>query len=234
MSDTVDKGDTADKEWSHYEEKTVKRAERKVENDWSNYEEKVEKHAEHIEQFEEQQTELFPKRKILHKIFILYSGIVGFTAVLLGIGNFLAVFYEDVGTSTNDILRYIISVYLLALTGMAIIVELEWTVLIAESKLLINWVTRGFIYVFIGALSLNQNLLYGTTNPFGESFVNTLSYLMIGCGAGYTIMGVLCLQVLLHKYRFDFKTRSHASSGKHEEAIRDNSVIPPPNDLELT
>jgi len=194
----------------------------------------VEDHAERTAQFEEQQNNLFPKRRIAHKIFIVYSFIVGFTAVLLGIGNFLAVFYEEVGTSANDILRYIISVYLLVMTGMVIIVELEWTVLIAESKLLIWWVTRGLIYVFIGVISLNQNLLYGTTNPFGESFVNILSYLMIGCGTGYTIMGVLCLQVLLHKYRFDFKVQSQAADGKQDEAIRDNSVIPPPGDLEIT
>lgn len=205
-----------------------------AEQDWANYEEKVEEHAERTAQFEQQQNELFPKRKIAHKLFIIYSCIVGFTSVLLGIGNFLAVFYEEVGTSSNDILRYIISVYLLLMTGMVVIVELEWTVLIAESKLLIWWVTRGLVYVFIGVISLNQNLLYGTKNPFGESFVNILSYLMIGCGTGYTIMGVLCLQVLLNKYRFDFKSKSNSARGKREEGIREDAVIQPPGDLEIT
>jgi len=205
-----------------------------AENDWSKYDGEVGKHTKRTAKYEEEQNGISPKRPILHIIFILYSCIVGLTAVLLGIGNFLAVFYEDVGNSTTDILRYIISVYLLVMTGVVTILELEWTIIIAESKLLICWVSRGLIYIFIGVISLNQNLLYGTTNPFGESFVNILSYFMIGCGIGYTIMGVLCLQSLLNKYRLDFKNKNNAANGKEEEVIRDNSVIPPPGDFELT
>jgi len=142
------------------------------------------------------------------------------------------VFYEDVGTNSNDILRYIISVYLLIMLFTAVIVELEWTLFIAESKLLIFWISRGMIYVFIGVLSLNQNQLYGTKNPFGESFVNVLSYMMMSCGIGYTVMGTLCLQVFLNRCRFDFKARTHVAGQKKNQAIQDDSDQP--SGMELT
>jgi len=201
-------------------------------SDWSNYEQKSQQRLKQAEESMTQQNELYPKRGILHKIFILYSCIVGLTAALLGIGNFLTVFYEDVGTNSNDILRYIISVYLLIMLFTAVIVELEWTLFIAESKLLIFWISRGMIYVFIGVLSLNQNQLYGTKNPFGESFVNVLSYMMMSCGIGYTVMGTLCLQVFLNRCRFDFKARTHVAGQKKNQAIQDDSDQP--SGMELT
>lgn len=205
-----------------------------AENDWSNYEAKVQDKADETAKYETQQNDLFPRRKILHKFFILYSLFVGLTAVLLGIGNFLVVFYEDVGTSSNEILYYVISVYLLLMCITAVLVELEYTMFVADSKLLIHWVTRGIIYVFIGVLSLSENQIYGTKNPFGETFVRALSYTMMGCGAVYTLMGAACLQLVLNRYRFDFKARQHAAGEKQEDAVRDGTVLQPPTDLEIS
>jgi len=205
-----------------------------TEKDWSNSEEKPQEKADKTATYEAQQNDLFPRRKILHNFFILYSFFVALTAVLLGVGHFLIVFYEDVGSDANEILYYVISVYLLLMCTTAVLVEFEYTMFIAESKLLMHWVTRGAIYVFIGVLSLNENQIYGTKNPFGESFVNALSYTMIGCGVGYTLMGVVCLQLVLNRYRFDFKARKHAANGKKEDAVRDGTILSPPTDVELT
>jgi len=205
-----------------------------AEDEWSNYEAKVQEKTDATAKYETQQNDLFPKRKILHKFFILYSLFVGLTALLLGIGNFLVVFYEDVGSDPNEFIYYVISVYLLLMCITAVLVELEYTMFVAESKVLIYWVTRGMIYVFIGVLSLNENQIYGTKNPFGESFVTALSYTMIGCGVGYTLMGVVCLQLLLNKYRLDFKTRQHAAGEKQEDAVRDGTVLQPPTDVEIS
>jgi len=60
-----------------------------AENDWSKYDGEVGKHTKRTAKYEEEQNGISPKRPILHIIFILYSCIVGLTAVLLGIGNFL-------------------------------------------------------------------------------------------------------------------------------------------------
>lgn len=192
-------------------------------DDWSNYEQKSQQQLKEAEKLEEKRNELNPKRRILHKIFILYSIIVAITAVLLGIGNFLVVFYEDIGDKVNDALSYIISTYLLLFTFTVIMVELEWTKFIAKSKILMFWVSRGIIYIFIGVLSLSQNRLYGSSAPFGDEYVNILSYLIMSLGIGYTVMGVLCFQIILKRYRADYQARRLAADG--------NESSP---DLELT
>ena len=56
---------------------------------WENYERNAQSQAEQESKYQEQQEILYPRRRLLHKAFILYSIVSGATAVLLGIAQFL-------------------------------------------------------------------------------------------------------------------------------------------------
>ena len=72
-----------------------------------------------------------------------------------------------------------------------------------------NWILRGFIYSFIGLIGLEQDLAMkvediaaGTTSVFGPDigtlfamlFVSITTWIIIGVGALYAVLGLLCLQ----------------------------------------
>ena len=72
-----------------------------------------------------------------------------------------------------------------------------------------NWILRGFIYSFIGLIGLEQDLAMkvediaaGTTSVFGPDigtlfamlFVSITTWIIIGVGALYAVLGLLCMQ----------------------------------------
>jgi hypothetical protein len=72
-----------------------------------------------------------------------------------------------------------------------------------------NWILRGFVYSFIGLIGLEQDLAKkvediaaGTTSVFGPDigtlfamlFVSITTWIIIGVGAIYAVLGLLCLQ----------------------------------------
>ena len=72
-----------------------------------------------------------------------------------------------------------------------------------------NWILRGFVYSFIGLIGLEQDLAKkvediaaGTTSVFGPDigtlfamlFVSITTWIIIGVGAIYAALGLLCLQ----------------------------------------
>ena len=72
-----------------------------------------------------------------------------------------------------------------------------------------NWILRGFVYSFIGLIGLEQDLAKkvediaaGTTSVFGPDigtlfamlFVSITTWIIIGVGALYAVLGLLCLQ----------------------------------------
>ena len=72
-----------------------------------------------------------------------------------------------------------------------------------------NWITRGFIYTFIGLVGMEQDLAIrveeiaaGTTHVLGPTygllfatlFMDLTTWFVIGVGGAYTLLGLLCLQ----------------------------------------
>ncbi len=72
-----------------------------------------------------------------------------------------------------------------------------------------NWILRGFVYSFIGLIGLEQDLAIkvediaaGTNSVFGPDvgtlfamlFVSITTWIVIGVGIVYTVLGLLCLQ----------------------------------------
>lgn len=72
-----------------------------------------------------------------------------------------------------------------------------------------NWILRGFIYSFIGLIGMEQDLavkvediVAGTASVLGPDFgtlfatlfMSITTWLMIGVGVLYTVLGMLCMQ----------------------------------------
>jgi hypothetical protein len=155
-----------------------------------------------------------PKRTCLHKLFVFISSIAGISALLMFIGQFVGVRYENTG-----LIQYILRFYVIFFCLLAVLVELEWTKLVQDSSILKYWVTRGIFYAFIGVLGLEQNESYAlrhatlgqhtTPRPSAMTlkFIQVVAWLMVSVGILYFAMGVLCLQLVYSRVRQSYKER---------------------------
>lgn len=115
---------------------------------------------------------------------------------------------------------------------LSVLTELEWFSFIINSRILSFWVTRGLLYIFMGLLSLDQ-LHNGSKKSQNQTlFIKGVSYTFMGVGAGYTIMGVLCLQIVLKRIRLDYRARRYGykTSNRYNN---ENQIPDTPTDLVL-
>jgi len=147
-----------------------------------------------------------PARNLCHKLFILISVLTGLCALWMAIGQVLGfVVYE------NTPVEYTLRAYIIVFCILVILVELEWTKFVRESRLLSNWITRGLIYVFIGVLGLQENEGIVKEGATGYEtmleIVKAVAWNMIGCGLLYFVMGICCLQLVLDRMRKHYQER---------------------------
>ena len=129
---------------------------------------------------------------------------------------------------TNEAIRYVVSFYIILMCIMTIMVEME---LHTNSKILSLWITRGLVYIFIGVLALDQAELSQSVSETELLFIQVVSYMMMGLGCGYSVMGVLCMQIVLNRFRTDYQARNHVARNKK----RSGKQPPvPPGDLEMS
>lgn len=101
-----------------------------------------------------------------------------------------------------------------------------------------NWILRGFLYSFIGLIGMEQDLAikvadiaaagpasvlgpdYGTL--FASLFMSITTWLMIGVGIIYTILGLLCMQQWYEKLEkgYDEKVKEWKQKKKREADFR--------------
>jgi hypothetical protein len=190
----------------------------KVVDQWTRWEQENQK-AQQSEALRAQlEDETNPKRTCLHKLFVFISSIAGISALLMCVGQFVGVRYENTG-----LIQYILRFYVIFFCLLAALVELEWTKLVQDSSILKYWVTRGIFYAFIGVLGLEQNESYalrvihqqhatsGETTPrpsaMSLKFIQVVAWLMVSVGILYFAMGVLCLQLVYSRVRQSYKER---------------------------
>lgn len=206
---------------------------------WSKYEAeskeqqtKVEEHNESVQQYKEDMEDFYPGRRFLHIVFIFYSFLTIVTACLLALGQFMGMTVEkfkDVDfEGPNEAIRYVVSLYIILMCIMTVMVEME---LHTNSKILNLWITRGLVYIFIGVLALDQADLSTTISESELLFIQIMSYVMMGLGCGYSIMGVLCLQIVLNRFRTDYQARNHVARNKKKAGKKPPT---PPSDIEMT
>mmetsp|Transcript_17378 Transcript_17378/g.21243 ORF Transcript_17378/g.21243 Transcript_17378/m.21243 type:complete len:255 (+) Transcript_17378:198-962(+) len=148
-------------------------------------------------------------RSCLHVFFNLYGTFAGITAILLALGQMIGFAIEDLPDDVNQASRYIISLYLIVLCVISLLTELEWFSLITNSKLLTNWVSRGFTYIFMAVLSIDQASINTTASETEMLFIQVVSYVFVGIGTLYILMGLFCFQIVLGRLRADYQERRY-------------------------
>ena len=93
-----------------------------------------------------------------------------------------------------------------------------------QSKLIQNWISRGFLYTFLGVVQIEQYtamILNGSldseksirfhmltwTVEWTSVFIQISSWWMIGTGCLYFVLGVFCLQSVTDSRRKEYQTR---------------------------
>ena len=157
---------------------------------------------------------LYPKRSILHRFTNFIRFIVIIAAILMGAGEIL-----DMTVETSDPIQMVLSIYLLALCLLIILNELEWLKIVVNNALLTNWITRGLFYAFVGVIGLeeyfaNEDKILVDVQ---KVYIQTVAWGMIGSGATYSIMGLLCFQRCHHNARENYDNRMVEAKKKRLE-----------------
>ena len=98
---------------------------------------------------------------------------------------------------------------------LIMLIELEGGAMVTGSPILTNWITRGYLYAFVGLVSMEENNVRPTsatltTLPLDYSaalFIETASTMMFVVGCIYAALGLVCGQRLYNKIRSDYKKR---------------------------
>jgi hypothetical protein len=81
-----------------------------------------------------------------------------------------------------------------------------------DSKILRFWITRGFIYAFVGLLGLDQNatqpIKTGTVSSAAATvYFGVVAWFILVCGMLYTAMGLCCLQLAQDRMRASYQAK---------------------------
>lgn len=144
-----------------------------------------------------------------HVFFNIYGTLAGLSSILLCVAQFIGFTIEDMPEDINQVKQYCIAIYLIVMCFLSLLNELEWCTFIFNSKILSFWISRGLLYAFMGFLSLYQLHEGSEKSPNQTTFIQGISYVFFGIGVGYTIMGLLCLQVVYERIRSDYEARSY-------------------------
>ncbi|CAM9231900.1 unnamed protein product [Chrysoparadoxa australica] len=97
--------------------------------------------------------------------------------------------------------------------------ELEWRIVQRYFGFLKNWVTRGVAYAFVGLVTWDASVA-GTSQSAWDVCQTIVSFMMIGIGALYAVLGLMCM-----------RTVKEAESGINERltspsTVEDTSPLP--------
>mmetsp|Transcript_39651 Transcript_39651/g.48279 ORF Transcript_39651/g.48279 Transcript_39651/m.48279 type:complete len:262 (+) Transcript_39651:160-945(+) len=208
--------DTKDAELNDIEAESVRltdadlEANRKVTNDddepvlneWSKKEQEN-------RQVQQLQDELYPKRTFVHNWFIMVSILAGVSAFLMGVGQFIGLFYQESGP-----VQSVVRVYMMAMCGLIVLNELEWLSFTRDSKLLWIWISRGIVYSFVGVIGIQEIEASEARSSVTEiwsaglrKYLVLTAWAMIASGILYFVLGVTCMQIVLGRLRKKYAER---------------------------
>lgn len=173
-----------------------------------NRDDKSKKKKKQQQQTQQQQKDKGPQRTIPHLLF----DIVRYLAIFASGAMLFQQFLPIIGLDKEEItgLQYFVRVYLIIFCVSFILLESRIPLL---KRLTFpahdNWILRGFMYTFIGIIGMEQDVAIkvediasGTTNILGPDYGNLFAsllvaittWIMVGVGVLYMILGVMCLQ----------------------------------------
>mmetsp|Transcript_28214 Transcript_28214/g.39697 ORF Transcript_28214/g.39697 Transcript_28214/m.39697 type:complete len:228 (-) Transcript_28214:130-813(-) len=154
--------------------------------------------------------QLNPQKHPLHRFFNFIRFLTIFAAINMLLGQFIGIAFDAVGP-----IQYILRVYVILLCLLTILNELEWTSFTLNSAMLKIWISKGLIYAFVGVLGLEENDVSPHTKNMSAvgrtaalNYIKVVAWMMVACGALYTVMGIFCLQIVSDKMRQDYKGRA--------------------------
>jgi hypothetical protein len=188
----------------------------RAEEEWSKAEQDIAERQRQEDFRAQLQEEQYPTRRLIHRFFVLVSIITGLAAFFMGIGQLIGILFQSTGP-----IQYILRIYVCVLCSLAILIELEWTKFARESLIFSVWITRGIFICFIGLLGLEENDTSTKKNSSfrhfnaSETYLKSVAWIMIACGALYFFMGICCLQLVYKRARNDYQERlSRASTAR--------------------
>lgn len=159
-----------------------------------------------------------PRRGPCHSIFVAIQVI----AVLANL-SMIATQIVPIIICDIDVLQKVIRCYLAFFSFLFLLAEFE-VGFTTKSNALTNWITRGFLYTFIGIVTMEQHVAmmaagaldYPKTKiapdfnwnvEWASLFINLTGVWMVGLGILYFLMGLFCLKRWREGCREDYKLR---------------------------
>jgi hypothetical protein len=150
--------------------------------------------------------ELHPRRHGLHKCFICISFVTCVSAVLMCLGQVIGMFVDK-----QDPIQWVMRLYVIVLCCLVFMNELEWTRFTRDSTILRFWITRGFIYAFVGVLGLDQNSTNAQNGSVPSAaatvYFGVVAWFILLCGMLYSLMGFFCLQLAQDRMRTSYQAK---------------------------
>lgn len=138
-----------------------------------------------------------------HAFFITVSSVSLLTLLAMIIAQLLLFFSED------DFFSQLLRAYIIIFCFLFMFVELEWPTWISHKLIGVNnWMVRGLIYSFIGLVGMEESSTVLATKPFSlmaiSVFIGVSSWVLVGVGVLYLLLGMLCMRSLKEKVRDDY------------------------------
>lgn len=153
------------------------------------------------------------KRSCAHRFFRFVKFLAVVSSLMLFVGQCIAIFY---GRASR--VQVVLKLYVMAFCILIIMNEMEWTRLATESKLLVNWMGRGFSYSFVGLVSVEENdvmVRFINVSLAGKTqlmFIEAVSYMMVGVGVIYFVLGLSCCKSVSDRARLDYTKRRYGET----------------------
>ena len=141
-------------------------------------------------------------------LFHLLQGLATITSLLLLVSQLLPLVMPNSKVTHPDILSSILKVYVSLICLAFVIVEAELPVpFVRNSTLLNNYLSRGFIYTFVGLVCTTEayservdDLITHSSQRFYIGwvaiFMQVVAWTMFGIGAVYMLLGITCMRRL--------------------------------------
>eukprot|EP00591_Stephanopyxis_turris_P005714 CAMPEP_0195509538 /NCGR_PEP_ID=MMETSP0794_2-20130614/2448_1 /TAXON_ID=515487 /ORGANISM="Stephanopyxis turris, Strain CCMP 815" /LENGTH=286 /DNA_ID=CAMNT_0040636783 /DNA_START=24 /DNA_END=884 /DNA_ORIENTATION=+ len=167
--------------------------------------------------------ESHPPGRLL-SFFVLISTITIISSLCMVASQFLPLFFAENHRLTA--LQYALRLYMLVFCVVSALNELEYTSWIRNSALLKNFISRGFIYGFLGLIGMEESssIRFKNMNDDGEFtdlltnvaswFMVMSSWAMVIMGVVYFAMGACCLKGVRDRKRAQYKEMLEAAKEK--------------------
>jgi hypothetical protein len=164
-----------------------------------------------------------PKKSIPHFLFDIVRYLAIFASVAMLFMQFIPILLLD--KQHNDLtgLQYFVRIYLIIFCISFILLESRIPLLRRLSfPAHENWILRGFMYTFIGVIGMEQDVAIkvediasGTANILGPDYgtlfaslsIAITTWIMVGVGCLYMVLGVMCLQKWYENLEKEYKDK---------------------------